>query len=106
VEKGAGRKAVYRREEKTHETKVSPLGKLTGEAGRFSAGLVGVDWEDTKAKCAKFSGERSCLQSTEPLNRELGRLAQKKAEDGAETILCEVSRWREHQSTNLKNERG
>jgi hypothetical protein len=41
--KGAGRKSVYGREEKTHETRVALLAEVTDGGGRFSAGLEEVE---------------------------------------------------------------
>jgi hypothetical protein len=43
VDGGAGRKSVYRREERTHETKVALLAEVTDAGGRFSAGLEDVE---------------------------------------------------------------
>jgi hypothetical protein len=54
-DRGAGRKSVYRREEKTHETKVALLVEVTDGGGRLSTGLEEAEWEDPDAPLSRLA---------------------------------------------------
>jgi hypothetical protein len=88
--KGVGKKSVYGREEKTHETRVALLAEVTDGGGR-SAGLEEVEWEDPEATLSRLEDVLRCsdvkegwLRSWELLPGVFGRLAERRVEDGVE----------------------
>jgi hypothetical protein len=82
--KGVERKSVYR--ENTHETKVALLVEVTDGGGRLSTGLEEV--EDAEAPLSRLEYVRKYsdgrVRSWELLPGVFGRLAERKAGDGAE----------------------
>jgi hypothetical protein len=88
---GAGRKSVYGREEKTHETRVALLAEVTDGGGRLSTGLEEFEWEDPEAALSRLEDVLRCsnveegwLRSWELLPGVFGRLAERRVEDGVE----------------------
>ena len=89
--KGAGRKSVNGRKEKTHETRVALLAEVTDRGGRLSAGLEVVECEDPEAALNRLEDifrcsnvEEAWLRSWELLPGVFGRLAERRVEEGVE----------------------
>jgi len=88
--KGAGRQSAHWREENTHETKVALLVEVTDGGGRDSTGLEEVEWESAEAPLSRLEDVPKCsyeegrVRSWELLPGVFGRLAERKAGDGAE----------------------